>query len=165
MPRYWVIAPFASKNADIFEKVWQFDLANNAISIGWTQLGDVSKMNREALAEAIASAYPDTPNATKALFVNMLWSFYHKITPGDIVIARRGRKTLTAVGKVTKAASYAPGKTSPGCLHPNFLEIGWLDQPRDKVFSNIVFPMHTVCEITESQYQSLGSSRNRVGRI
>lgn len=90
MARYWVIAPFASKNADIFDKVWQFDLANNTISIGWSQLGDVSKMTREVLAETVAAAYPETPNATKSLFVNMLWSFYHEISPGDTVIARRG---------------------------------------------------------------------------
>lgn len=159
MPRYWVIAPFASKNADIFDKVWQFDLANNTISIGWSQIGDVSKMSREELIKAVASAYPDTPNATKSLFVNMLWSFYHEINPGDIVIARKGRKTLTAVGKVTKGAFYAPGKNphlaAPGSSHPNFLEVGWLDQPRDKGFPNIVFPMHSVYEITENQYQSL----------
>src|SRR5437762_13394995 len=104
MPRCWVIAPFANKNAGVFDKVWQFDLANNIISIGWSQLGDVSKMTRDELTENVAAAYPDTPNATKSLYVNMLWTFYPEISPGDIVIARRGRKTLAAVGKVAKAA-------------------------------------------------------------
>jgi len=32
MPRYWVMAPVESKPADIFDKVWQFDLAQNVIS-------------------------------------------------------------------------------------------------------------------------------------
>jgi hypothetical protein len=63
MPRYWVIAPVESKPSDLFEKVWQFDLANNLISIGWKQLGDVSKMNREQLSKAIASSYRDKPLA------------------------------------------------------------------------------------------------------
>ena len=159
MPRYWVIAPFANKNADIFDRVWQFDLANNTISIGWSQLGDVSKMTREVLTQAVGAAYPETPNPTKSLFVNMLWSFYHEIGPEDIVIARRGRKTLAAVGKVTKAAYFSAGRNphlaSPGNSHPNFLDVRWLDQPRDKAFPTIVFPMHSVYEITESQYQSL----------
>jgi predicted Mrr-cat superfamily restriction endonuclease len=53
-------------------------------------------MAREVLTETVAAAYPDTPNATKSLFVNMLWAFFHEISPGDIVIARRGRKTLAA---------------------------------------------------------------------
>ena len=33
MPRYWVIAPVDSKPPELFDKVWQFDLANNRISI------------------------------------------------------------------------------------------------------------------------------------
>jgi len=151
MPRYWVIAPFESKNADTFDKVWQSDLANNVISIGWSELGDVSKMSREELIKAVADAYPDKPNATKSLIVNMLWSFFHEVMPGDIVIARKGRKILAAVGSVTRTGFYAPDR-SP---HSNSLEIKWANQPRDKVFQNIVFPMHTVYEITENQFHSL----------
>ena len=67
MPRYWVIAPFESKAPETFDKVWQFDLANNLISIGWKELGDVSRMSREELSEAIARVYPDKPPQTKAL--------------------------------------------------------------------------------------------------
>lgn len=158
MTRYWVIAPFAAKNAALFDRVWQFDLANNIISVGWSHLGDVSKMAREVLTETVAAAYPDTPNATKSLFVNMLWAFFHEISPGDIVIARRGRKTLAAVGKVTKTAFFSTGRNphlaQPDSF-PNVLDVRWLDQPRDKVFSTLVFPMHTLCEVNESQYQSL----------
>lgn len=159
MPRYWVIAPFESKIAEVFDNVWQFDLANNVISIGWSQLGDVSKMSRESLIEAVTLAYPDRPNATKSLFVNMLWSFYHEISLGDIIIARKGRKTLAAIGNVIKTGFFAPGRNpllaSPGRSHPNFLSVEWASQPRDKIFTNIVFPMHSVYEITEEQYHSL----------
>lgn len=34
MPRYWVIAAVESKPSELFDKVWQFDLANGLISIG-----------------------------------------------------------------------------------------------------------------------------------
>jgi restriction system protein len=89
----------------------------------------------------------------------MLWSFYHEIKPDDVVIARKGRKVLAAIGKVMKASFYAPGKNpylaSPDNSHPNFLEVEWLNQFRNKIFPNIVFPMHSVHEITESQYLSL----------
>jgi len=67
MPRFWVIAPVESKQPELFDKVWQFDLANSLISIGWKQLGDVSKIGREELAGAVASTYPEKPPATKAL--------------------------------------------------------------------------------------------------
>ncbi len=159
MVRYWVIAPFESKNAEVFDKVWRFDLANGVISIGWGQIGDVSKMSREMLVETVDLAYPDKPKATRSLFVNMLWSFYYKIKPGDIIIARRGRKIIAAVGEVVRAGFYDPKKDSILTLsdksHPNFLGVKWSNQFRDKVFSSIVFPMHSVYEIDETQYLSL----------
>ena len=94
MPRYWVMAAGESKPAELFDKVWQFDLAENVISIGWKQLGDVSQMTREKLAQTVVATYSDKPSQTKGLYTNMLWAFYHDMLPGDYVIARRGRKTL-----------------------------------------------------------------------
>lgn len=159
MPRYWVIAPVASKNPDLFDKVWQFDVANNLISIGWSQLGDISKMGREALSDGVAAAYPEKPPPTKGLIVNMLWAFFHEIGKGDFVIARRGRKTLVAVGKVVQTSVYAPGRNpflaSPDYSHHNFLEVEWQEQPRNKVFPNLVFPMQTLTEISEDQYRNV----------
>ena len=54
MPRYWIIAPVEVKPTELFDKVWQFDVANNLISIGWHELGDVSTLSREALSKAEA---------------------------------------------------------------------------------------------------------------
>jgi len=153
MPRYWMIAPVESKPSEMFDKVWQFDIANNLISIGWNQLGDVSQMSREKLSEAVASTYPDKPQQTKGLYANMIWAFYHEISPGDFVIARRGRKILAAVGKVSESAFYAPGK-NPTHKHPSFLKVSWQEQPRDKTFSSVVFPMHTLAEISEEQFRN-----------
>lgn len=156
MSRYWVIAPVESKNSQLFDNVWQFDIENSLISIGWSELGDISKMTKEALSAAVATSYPDR---AKGLLTNMLWAFYHEISPGDFVIARRGRKILAAVGKVVRAGFYAPSRNpflaSPGYSHHNFLEVEWQAQPRDKVFSNIVFPMQTLTEISEVKYRSL----------
>ncbi len=152
MPRYWVIAPFESKSPELFDRVWQFDLVNNLISIGWQKFGDVSKMSREELSGVVASTYPDKPPPTKGLYTNMMWAFYHEIGPGDFVIARRGRKTLVAIGKVTQKAFYAPGK-NPANNHPNFLEVSW-QQPLDKVFSSVVFPMHTLAELSEEEFRN-----------
>ena len=44
-----IIAPVESDPADRFNKVWQYDLANNIITIGWGELGDASKMSRQQL--------------------------------------------------------------------------------------------------------------------
>jgi restriction system protein len=153
MSRYWVVAPVESKPPELFDKVWQFDLSNGLISIGWSELGDVSKMSKETLSDSVAKAYSDKPTATKSLYVNMIWAFYHEIGPGDYLIARRGRKSLAGVGKVSGPALYSPGK-NPSTKHPNFLGVSWQPQPRDKSFSSIVFPMHTLAEITEEQFRN-----------
>ena len=153
MPRYWIIAPRASKPTELFDKVWQFDLANNLISIGWAKLGDVSKMSREQLSEAVALTYPDKPPATKSHRVKTFWDFYHEIAIGDFIIARRGRKTLAAVGKVSRSAFRAPRK-HPALDHQNFLEVSWQEQPRDKVFPSVVFPMKTLAELSEEKFQN-----------
>src|SRR5258708_17425659 len=103
MPRYWVIAPY--ENQELFDKVWQFDLPNGSISLGWgSELGDVSTLDRDELAKAVAAKYPEFPLATRSLFVNMIWKFNHDIAIGDIIIARRGRKVLAAIGRVTRLA-------------------------------------------------------------
>jgi len=154
MPRYWVMAPVESKPADLFDKVWQYDLAENVISIGWKQIGDVTAMSREELAEAVARAYPDKPSQTKGLYTNMLWAFYHEMLPGDYVLARKGRKILAGIGKVTGQAIYSPGK-NPYVEHPGFIEVAWQAEPRDKSFSSVVFPMHTLAEFSEEQFRSV----------
>jgi restriction system protein len=153
MSRYWVIAPFESKPSEVFDKVWQFDIANDFISIGWNELGDVSQMSREELFEAVTSTYPKKPQQTKGLYANMIWAFYHEISPGDFVIARRGRKILAAVGKVSESALYSPQK-SPAHDHSSFLKVSWQEQPRGKTFPGVVFPMHTLTEISEEQFRN-----------
>lgn len=160
-PRYWVIAPVEAKPQDRFDRAWKFDLANGLISIGWSELGDVSKMSREQLSAAVATTYPDRRLATATLFANMIWAFYHEIAPGDIVLARRGRKILAAVGTVVRSAFYAPGK-NPALGHPNFLEIAWHEQPRDKVFKSVVFPMRTLAELSEKEYRRFVESDTEV---
>ena len=90
MPRHWVVAPVESKNPDLFDKVWQFDLANNIISIGWSELGDISKMSREMLSDAIGRHSPISPHQRKDSSPTCSGLFYHEIGPGDFVIARQG---------------------------------------------------------------------------
>ena len=158
MPRYWVIAPVESKPPELFDRVWDFDLANNCISIGWNNLGDFSKLSKDALAAKIAKAFPEKPAQTKSLITNMNWSFFHEIAPGDIIIARRGRKILAAVGQVTSRATYSPGK-SPVHTDSHFIQVDWQNSPRNKAFDTVVFPMHTLAEFTEDQYRAVVSEK------
>lgn len=154
MSRYWVMAPTQMKPAEKFDDVWQFDLAQNVISIGWSELGDIRTMTRDELAEAVARTYPDKPSQTKGLYTNMLWVFYHEMLPGDYVIARRGRKALAGIGKITGSVVFSPGR-NPHVEHHGFLEVSWQVEPRDKSFPTIVFPMHTLAECSEERFRSV----------
>lgn len=156
MSRFWVIAPVEAKPIDTFDKVWRFDLENNLISIGFSGLGDVSKMSREELGATVRSVFPAKPSQTQSLIANMFWAFFHEISPGDFVIARRGRRTIAAIGRVTGVGAYAPGK-NPHHGHSNFLDVSWQDQPRDRTLPGVVFPMHTLAELSEEQFRTFES--------
>ena len=151
--RYWVIAPFDSTNREIWEKVWQFDLAHNVISIGWRDLGDISAYNESELKSAYEHEYGTTQSW------NVLWKFYHSIKKGDVVMARKGRKKIAGVGTVSKQAYFDKDKNlkiiGEEHYYPNHIDIEWLDNPRDKEFDRIVFGMQTISEISAAQYQEL----------
>jgi restriction system protein len=153
MPRYWVIAPYESTD-ELFARVWDFDVANNTISIGWSELGDVSMMDSAAISATVEEHHAQRTPQTKSLFTNMLWRFYHQIAPGDFVVARKGLKILLAVGRVKTVAQYTPNR-NPLISHPNFIDVEWLPTPRDKTFPVSVFNMITLREITESEFRSL----------
>jgi len=153
MSRYWVISPAASKPSDVFDKVWDFDLANNMISIGWHELGDIEGMTRDEVIAAIKSTAFDKPIRAAGLIANMLLSFHREIQQGDYIIARRGRKTLAGVGRVLARAEYAP-KRNPHIRHSRFLRVKWQTEPRDRPVAGM-FPVQTLAEISEEQFQSL----------
>lgn len=152
MTRHWVIAPVKARPPERFDEVWQFDLANNIITIGWAKLGDFSNMSHQALSESVAENYPERPAPTRV--ATMLLRFYNEISVGDFVIARRGRNVLAAVGEVTQTAVYSPEK-NPHINHQNVLGVSWWDTPRDKDFGGIVFPISTVTSTSEEKFHNL----------
>jgi len=70
MPRYWIIAPVASNDRELYDNTWKFDLANDLITMGWKELGDVSKLSKQAMLDKVAASYPDKPAQTKALILS-----------------------------------------------------------------------------------------------
>jgi restriction system protein len=118
--------------------------------------GDLSSKERAEIVEAISEVYPGKPQSTKSLIANMIWSFYHDIKPGDVILSRKGRKILAAVGTVMETAHYAQGE-NPLSSHPHFLSVRWHEEPREKVFPSVVFPMHTLSEVSQDQYDDFVS--------
>jgi len=162
MPQYWVFAPVESGDPDLYDKVWDYDLLNSTISMGWNDLGDVSKMSREELFNTIAATYPEKPNPTVGLIANMHWNFFHEIMPGDIILARRGRMTLSGIGIVSSPGQYDPERkhltTIPEHTHDNWMGVKWKESPRDIKFRTQIFPMFTLSKYSEEKYSSLISA-------
>lgn len=161
MTRYWAISPFESSNKELFDQVWEFDLENNLISLGWHLLGDLSNLSKEEITQKYLTKYHNNSEGSISAQVNLLWNFYNKIEPGDMVIARNGRKRMTAVGKVTQRAYFCSNKNeslkviSPDNYHVHFLNVDWQESPRNKDFDQIVFGMQSLHEITPARYQAL----------
>ncbi|RLI75827.1 hypothetical protein DRO97_02355 [Archaeoglobales archaeon] len=155
MTRYWVIAPYDSTKTQIFEKVWEYDLNNGTIAVGWSDLGDVSEMSKPELESRYKEVYGEINNRD----INAIWKFYHEISIGDIIIARRGTKKIIGIGTVTGKPFYSEekGKERVANLtedfYPNFISVKW--EEKEIEFDKPVFSFYTLYEIPEEKYHSL----------
>jgi len=156
MKRYLIIAPYNSREEEVFDKVWKYDLDKGTIAIGWTELGNVSKMNQEELQAKVKETYPEK-SYTRIL--NSMWKFYHEISVGDIILARKGRKTMLGSGEVVGAPYYDEDKgkervTDPSArVYSNFINVKWKEEVIN--FPKQVFSINALYEIPEDKYNSL----------
>jgi hypothetical protein len=146
---------YDSTKADIFEKVWEYDLAHGTIAIGWTALGDTSNLSKSELEAKFEATYGEiTPRD-----VNAIWRFYNEISVGDVVVARRGTKGIVGIGTVTGPAFYDEEAGQKRVAHltdhvySNFLPVRWDAKQID--FGRIVFSFYTIYEIPEERFNSL----------
>ena len=157
MSRYWVIAPYSSETPKIWEKVWRYDLSTGVISLGWSDLGDISALDENELRILIEDTYSESNSP--GLIFGMLWNFYNNIPKGDVVIARNGRKKIAAIGTVTKTAYYDQAKNAKSVgrknSHSHYIGVNWHEAPRDIEFDRIIFGMQALHEISESKFRDL----------
>jgi len=145
MSRYWVIAPYDSTKPQLWEKVWQYDINNKVISIGWKDLGNISNLNEKELLILINETYPQMNQGVKTFSYNVMWNFWHNILIGDVIIARKGTKKIASVGKVIKTAFYNEEKgkdsvnNSTDDFYSNFIGIEWDTNIKDIQFKEITF--------------------------
>ena len=159
MKRYWVISPYSSKNEEGFEESWSFDLKNGVIAIGWPKVGDVSQLSDTELMEKIKKEYPDKP-ARRSF--NTLRLFYTEIKENDIIIARKGRKTIVGIGEFSGSAFYdlKMGKErycgqGEELTYSNFIRVEWQERYID--FEQMVFGMNTIQQLSDKKYNALVS--------
>ncbi|QDU36236.1 hypothetical protein Mal4_05200 [Maioricimonas rarisocia] len=168
MTRYWVIAPCDARDPELWDSVWQYDLDNSIISIGWSIVGDVSSASVEQIRERLLKEWPDYAPAAATYAARTLYRFYHEILPGDIVVARWGLNWIAGVGTVSGSPTYDPGRLRgifsdvgedrATYSYPNHIGVDWHDTPRDLDLGRRVFGMQTLYEIDDEKYRSLVDS-------
>jgi len=156
MVRYWVIAPYDSRQGEIFDKAWEYDLREGTIAVGWSKLKNISDMTKPELKSKFEEIY--SKEITRD--INTLWRFFHEISPNDIIIARRGTKRIIGIGRVIAAAFYNVDDGKERVAHStekyysNFIKVQW-DKTEEIYFEQIVFSFYTMYEIDKEKYLSL----------
>ena len=94
--RYWLYSP--GKQAVKWEEFYN----GGIMAIGWDKLGDLENYaDRKSILEALMDNYgggEDQPNNVSA--IDDFYNGENKINIGDIVIVKRGTKTLLGYGKI-----------------------------------------------------------------
>lgn len=157
----WLLAP--GENA----KYWDEFREKNMISIGWGDLGDLSKYNQsEDIKNALKTNYPEhyslksNPyNDTKALS-----DFSNEIKIDDLVFIKKGRNKLLGLGIVTSDYQFLEESIiSEEDTYNNVREVRWLKIAENGEFdipSSInSLPLKTLTNITD--YEDFAFSLGR----
>jgi len=107
-------------------------LKKNMIGIGWSEMGDLSKLadDREAFKEAVLAAYPDKKPGAIPNNTGQLYRFVHEVQKDDIVVYPSKQDRQIHIGKVTGDYQHDPA-LEPG--YPNLRPVQWIRVvPRSK---------------------------------
>ena len=112
--RVWEIAP--GPNATY----WESFKRDGIVAIGWEMISDLSefKSREEISAELKAKLSLDTEPRNNSL---ALWQFGHEMKPGDLVLAKKGRRALVGVGTVVGGYEYHPDRPD----YPHVRKVRW----------------------------------------
>ena len=115
----WAIAPGEGA------RLWRDFQEHGIAAIGFDELEDLREYDsREEVHSALIENGAGQNPSNHSLAV---WEFVHAIKPGDILIAKRGRKTILAWGKVT--GDYAHEPERPEYHHLRKVEWHPFDEP------------------------------------
>lgn len=156
---------FHSGDIEAWEAIWNFDLRNNVISIGGSELGDVSSMEEDELTRSLRATLPKYTAGAAKTAARMIRKFYHTIAVGDVVIARFGRNVIAGVGKVRRTGWHDSnllrevfrqlGPEYEAYTYSNHIGVDWGDDMRDIEYEDQVFGMTTLYEISKEKFEEL----------
>lgn len=155
-PRAWLV------RAGSHGEYGDYALNHGVVVVGWEDLGDLSGIStREALQEKLEETYTDAGYRRLVNWAGQLWTFLHRIQPGDFVVLPLKSRPVLAVGRVTGGYAYVPHAPA-GARHRHPVE--WLrtDVRRTAVKQDLLDSLGafmTVCEIRRND------AANRIAHI
>ena len=110
------------------EEIGADAVEKSRVSIGWPDLGDLSKLpaDRDAIKEAIFAAYPEKKQGAVPVEAGVIYHFIHEAKPGDFVIYPSKHDRMVNIGKFTDAFEYDEGPEGDRYVYPNSRVVGWL---------------------------------------
>ncbi len=140
--RYWRIGTRSGATGQHF---WDLMRAGSYISVGWTELGDLSwvtrdKASKEKLRARIQTLSTNTPQAI-GRSTQQYFDFVTKLQERDLVIASDGRAAL-GIGRVTGGYRYEPGLEFPHCRSVEWLDLEKWETPVPDGLRTTVYEMH-----------------------
>jgi restriction system protein len=100
-----------------------------SVSIGWSNLGDLGKLDLPALKKLYAEKYSKEGPGKQQNAVSVIWRFSHVIKVGDTVVTYDPTGRLYHMGEVIGDYAYEP---KGGTEHPHTRKVKWTAAaPRD----------------------------------
>jgi restriction system protein len=126
------------------------------IAMGWAEVGDISRLSREAITEKIASIFPEYKKQRAVITASQLFRFCSEIKEGDRVLSYDSSRRVYLIGKVAGPYQYGL-KIDPDLTH--FRKVEWLKElDRDQISvptRNTLGAISTLFLISEKPAQEL----------
>lgn len=99
---------------------WPQCLEDGFMAVGWDEVGDLLSYESDTqLQEALTRDFPEKPGGHLGLARKLL--AYRDLQPGDLIVANRGKSEVLAVGTVSGAYRFVPGR-GEGC---HLVDVKW----------------------------------------
>ncbi len=117
-------------------------LAEGIATIGWGELGDLSRFPTKAdVQSALAECHPDANIGRLRNWAGQVWAFYQSISLGDIVAMPLKKRAAIAFGYVRSAYNYLEQYKEIDACHARTVEWIKKDVPRSNIDQDLLYSL------------------------
>ncbi len=125
------------------------NIANNRVTIGWPEIGDLSAcQTRDDVRALVDAAFPGDAPMRRANHTGQLWAFRDSIKPGDLVVMPLKTKPgYLQFGRATGPYGYDQSQTDKTRRH--YLPVDWIADPVSKtvIDEDLMFTINAIMTV------------------